>query len=201
MKSASWKVPWHATSARMAWHPPLRQSATAVSGWPGHSIVPCLLGRWKLCDNREFCKNNQLYNYTFHLYHFLRTESILTQGHWGVVLKFHDRGLGPVQTSLQRRRCSSKLTRSFQHGVWKHFWFPTYTLTAAIDEKHIRIANSRYNLLVLLSRSRLCHYSVGGAWWHLCFYKSFYCSVRMISPATGVESEGVNMTEWASEIG
>jgi hypothetical protein len=25
----------------------------------------------------------------------------------------------------------------------------------------------------LLSRSRLCHYSVGGAWWHLCFYESF----------------------------
>jgi hypothetical protein len=27
--------------------------------------------------------------------------------------------------------------------------------------------------LLLLSRSRLCHYSVGGAWWHLCFYESF----------------------------
>jgi hypothetical protein len=26
---------------------------------------------------------------------------------------------------------------------------------------------------LLLSRSRLCHYSVGGAWWHLCFYESF----------------------------
>jgi hypothetical protein len=25
----------------------------------------------------------------------------------------------------------------------------------------------------LLSRSRLCHYSVGGAWWHLGFYESF----------------------------
>jgi hypothetical protein len=47
-------------------------------------------------------------------------------------------------------------------------------------------------LLLLLSRSRFCHYSVGGAWWHLCFYESF---VRVISPATGVESEGVNMTE------
>jgi hypothetical protein len=27
--------------------------------------------------------------------------------------------------------------------------------------------------LLLLSRSRLCHYSVGGARWHLCFYESF----------------------------
>jgi hypothetical protein len=26
---------------------------------------------------------------------------------------------------------------------------------------------------VVLSRSRLCHYGVGGAWWHLCFYESF----------------------------
>jgi hypothetical protein len=25
----------------------------------------------------------------------------------------------------------------------------------------------------VLSRSRLCHYSVGDAWWHLCFYESF----------------------------
>jgi hypothetical protein len=24
-----------------------------------------------------------------------------------------------------------------------------------------------------LSRSRFCHYSVGGTWWHLCFYESF----------------------------
>jgi hypothetical protein len=24
---------------------------------------------------------------------------------------------------------------------------------------------------LLLFRSRLCHYSVGGAWWHLCFYE------------------------------
>jgi hypothetical protein len=36
---------------------------------------------------------------------------------------------------------------------------------------------------LLLSRSRLCHYSVGGAWWHLCFYESFYYPVRVISPA------------------
>jgi hypothetical protein len=49
--------------------------------------------------------------------------------------------------------------------------------------------------VLLLSRSRLCHYSVGGAWWHLCSYESFYYPVRVISPATGVESEGVNMTE------
>jgi hypothetical protein len=28
-------------------------------------------------------------------------------------------------------------------------------------------------LPLLLSRSRLCHYSVRGAWWHLCFYESF----------------------------
>jgi hypothetical protein len=26
---------------------------------------------------------------------------------------------------------------------------------------------------LLLSRSRLCHYSVGGSWWHLGFYESF----------------------------
>jgi hypothetical protein len=49
--------------------------------------------------------------------------------------------------------------------------------------------------LLLLSRSRLCHYSVGGAWWHLCFYESFQYAVRVISPATGVESEGVNVIE------
>jgi hypothetical protein len=30
-----------------------------------------------------------------------------------------------------------------------------------------------YVLILLLSRSRLCHYSVGGAWWHLGFYESF----------------------------
>jgi hypothetical protein len=50
-------------------------------------------------------------------------------------------------------------------------------------------------LTLLLSRSRLCYFSVGGAWWHLCFYESFQYPVRVISPATGVESEGVNMTE------
>jgi hypothetical protein len=33
------------------------------------------------------------------------------------------------------------------------------------------VSFSEQNLL--LSRSRLCHYSVGGAWWHLCFYESF----------------------------
>jgi hypothetical protein len=27
--------------------------------------------------------------------------------------------------------------------------------------------------LLLLSRSRFCHHSVGGAWWHLGFYESF----------------------------
>jgi hypothetical protein len=47
---------------------------------------------------------------------------------------------------------------------------------------------------LLLSRSRLCHYSVGGAWWHLSVYESFQYPVR-ISPATGVENEGVTMTE------
>jgi hypothetical protein len=35
----------------------------------------------------------------------------------------------------------------------------------------------------------------GGAWWHLCFYESFQYPVRVISPARGVESEGVNMKE------
>jgi hypothetical protein len=47
----------------------------------------------------------------------------------------------------------------------------------------------------------LCHYSVGGVWWSLCFYESFYYPVRMISPATWVEREGVNVTKGASEIG
>jgi hypothetical protein len=56
-------------------------------------------------------------------------------------------------------------------------------------------------ICLLLSRSRLCRYSVGGAWWHLCFYESFQYPVRVISPAKGVESEGVNMTKWATEIG
>jgi hypothetical protein len=50
-------------------------------------------------------------------------------------------------------------------------------------------------LNILLSRSRLCRYSVGGAWWHLGFYELFWYPVRVIYPATGVESEGVNMTE------
>jgi len=29
------------------------------------------------------------------------------------------------------------------------------------------------HIFFFLSRSRLCHYSVGGAWWHLGFYESF----------------------------
>jgi hypothetical protein len=29
-------------------------------------------------------------------------------------------------------------------------------------------------ILLLLSRSRLCHYSVGGAWWHLCLFPIRY---------------------------
>jgi hypothetical protein len=45
--------------------------------------------------------------------------------------------------------------------------FPTNTYQ---DTQRIK-----YNFvnLTLLSRSRLCHYSVGGAWWHLGFYESF----------------------------
>jgi hypothetical protein len=35
------------------------------------------------------------------------------------------------------------------------------------------VACSATAFTYLLSRSRLCHYSVGGAWWHLCFYESF----------------------------
>jgi hypothetical protein len=58
-----------------------------------------------------------------------------------------------------------------------------------------------YNKLLLIFRSRLCHYIVGGAWWHFGFYESFKYPVRVISPATGVESEGVNVIAWASEIG
>jgi hypothetical protein len=33
-------------------------------------------------------------------------------------------------------------------------------------------ASKRVSMLLLLFRSRLCHYSVGGAWWHLGFYES-----------------------------
>jgi hypothetical protein len=40
----------------------------------------------------------------------------------------------------------------------------------------------------------LCHYSVGGAWWHLGFYESFHYPVWVISPRA-------NMIAWASEIG
>jgi hypothetical protein len=36
-----------------------------------------------------------------------------------------------------------------------------------------RPMNLHNNEMLLLSRSRLCHYSFGGAWWHLCFYESF----------------------------
>jgi hypothetical protein len=32
---------------------------------------------------------------------------------------------------------------------------------------------SSLSFLLLLSRSRLCHYSIGAAWWHLGFYESF----------------------------
>jgi hypothetical protein len=53
----------------------------------------------------------------------------------------------------------------------------------------------------LVFRFRLCHYSVGGAWWHLGFYESFQYPVRVISLATEVESEEANMNEWVSEIG
>jgi hypothetical protein len=64
--------------------------------------------------------------------------------------------------------------------------------------------NSTHSIIIfllLLFRSRLCHFSDGGAWWHLCFYESFKYPVLVINPATGVESEGVNMTGWATEIG
>jgi hypothetical protein len=56
-------------------------------------------------------------------------------------------------------------------------------------------SNRGSKLYLLLSRSRLCHYSVRGAWWLLGFCESFFYPVRVISPATAVESEGVNMTE------
>jgi hypothetical protein len=36
-----------------------------------------------------------------------------------------------------------------------------------------RLSFKRTIALILLSRSRLCHYSVGGAWWHFGFYESF----------------------------
>jgi hypothetical protein len=35
------------------------------------------------------------------------------------------------------------------------------------------------------NNSSLCHYSVGGAWWHLGVYESFKYPMRVISPATG----------------
>jgi hypothetical protein len=41
------------------------------------------------------------------------------------------------------------------------------------SQRSVLLNLSSILLLLLLSRSRLCHYTVGGAWWHLCFYESF----------------------------
>jgi hypothetical protein len=83
---------------------------------------------------------------------------------------------------------------------------PTFMLLLAFYP-HSRILALRWHLFCIaicwnfLSRSRLCHYSVGGAWSHLGFYESFQYPMRVISPVTWVKSDGVNMIEWASEIG
>jgi hypothetical protein len=48
------------------------------------------------------------------------------------------------------------------------------------DHGQIRYISLQLNLcismqiLLLLSRSRLCHYSIGGAWWHICSHESFF---------------------------
>jgi hypothetical protein len=44
-------------------------------------------------------------------------------------------------------------------------------LYKTISKDTVRINHGNFPLL--LFRSRLCHYSVGGAWWHLGFYESF----------------------------
>jgi hypothetical protein len=74
----------------------------------------------------------------------------------------------------------------FRHRIW------TNGFVVSIRYLHLTL---RVLFLLLLSRSHLCHYSVGGAWWHLGFYESFQYPVWAISPATGVERKGMNMTE------
>jgi hypothetical protein len=60
-----------------------------------------------------------------------------------------------------------------------------------LRSKHTLGGPTRKNPSYSSFHSRLCHYSVGGAWWHLLFL----LIVGTISPATGVNSEGENMAE------
>jgi hypothetical protein len=45
-------------------------------------------------------------------------------------------------------------------------WMPLISLFSELSIK-------QSEMILLLSRSRLCHYSVWGGWWHLGFYESF----------------------------
>jgi hypothetical protein len=54
----------------------------------------------------------------------------------------------------------------------KHFIL-RHTIILHLQLYEISGPINRSKIPLLLSRSRLCHYSVGGAWWHLGFYESF----------------------------
>jgi hypothetical protein len=48
---------------------------------------------------------------------------------------------------------------------------PVYLENVILDRDEDHRPSPLTNTLLLLPR--LCHYSVGGAWWYLCFYESF----------------------------
>jgi hypothetical protein len=81
------------------------------------------------------------------------------------------------------------------HDIFIPICFYFYTLHTVYFVDTCPLVGYVIFYFLLLSRSRLCHYSVGGAWWHLGDYESFLYPVRVISPARGVESERTKMTE------
>jgi hypothetical protein len=58
-----------------------------------------------------------------------------------------------------------KVLRQTAEGLW--------CTTIILPEQRKKPTSKKKDKLALLSRSRLGHYRVGGAWWHPWFYDSF----------------------------
>jgi hypothetical protein len=84
---------------------------------------------------------------------------------WSVV-----QGILPVVEMIHNFRSNSELeqlTRPNPYSCRRVVRFCT-----SEETQHVSMTTTSW-LMLFLFLSRLCHYSVGGAWWHLGFYESF----------------------------
>jgi hypothetical protein len=106
-----------------------------------------------------------------------------------LVTKFHDKSVcykcpSSVKTPEATAVTISKQCTSCNNGIrLQEFHTATGFVILCVLNERARMKMTTFwntvpyirvcSLFLLISRSRLCHYSVGGAWWHLCFYESF----------------------------